>query len=110
MASVMQHRSFDSPPKLRPFVILRASMDSPEIRDDGVTIARATYHRAWIHDWPGSYLAIDAVAQEIRGVVETAVSSGQLVRAEWMEDSEDHEDPDLGTILRWCRIRIVHRT
>jgi hypothetical protein len=56
-------------------------------------------------------MAIDAILLQIRQVLEAAASSAsnKLIRAEWLENSEDLADPEMGTILRWCRFRLVHK-
>lgn len=111
--SVFQHRSIvrDGVPKLKPFLSHRLGMEQPEIKDDGITVTASVLGQVWVHDDPGDYMAIDAVLKEVEGFFEHAAGTAgnSLIRAEWLETSEDFADPEMGTILRWCRFRLIYK-
>lgn len=109
-ASILAFQSFKSVPSKKPFVVNKSSTTQPELKDDGRTIAAHTNFQVWVHDDPGDYLAIDAVLKELKGVIEDSAGDETVIRGEWLETSEDLEDSEMGTILRYCRFRVVHKT
>lgn len=108
-AGVLQVRSVTETPRQKPFVAHRVGSPTPLVKDDNLTLAMETPVQVWVHDRPGDYLLIDSILAEIRGVLEVAPAAGSFIQAGWIEDSEDLADPEMGTILRWSRYRLVHR-
>lgn len=107
--SVIQFRSLDSVPQVKPFLSHRMGVARSIIRDDNATKALTTPLQVWVHDNPGDYLAIDALLEEVRKVLEAAPSSGKFIQARFLEHSEDLADPEMGTILRFSRYLLVHK-
>lgn len=98
-------------PEDKPFLRHRLGVSASLVKDDNVTKLVSTPAQIWVHDRPGDYMAIDAALQRCRTLVEGALGTvtNKLYRAEWLEVSEDLNDPQMGTILKYARIRIIHK-
>lgn len=106
--SVLQYKSYGEPPQHKPYVVLKLGETERAFSGDGEVLAARTFAQIWVHDDPGSYLAIDAVILEARAALEGDVSDSEVIRAEWLETSGDMEDPSLGTVMRWARLQLIH--
>lgn len=96
-------------PDQRPFAVYRIVANRPELRgDDDDKVLYDTY-LVFLHDNPGSYDKIDNLLFEIRQMFRNFTSDSQVMSATWLEDSEDFRDEDMGTILRYFRIRFCYR-
>jgi len=67
-------------------------------------------YQIFAHDTPGDYMKIDTILDLVRGQFDGVVDQANgIVRATWVEDSEDFRDDDMGTILKYCRIQLTVR-
>jgi len=108
-ASVVSVSSFESVPEAKPFVVHRLGLSVPELRDDNRTVTMTTPASYWIHDLPGDYLRIDGIANKIQEILELSTPDSLVIQANWQDTSEELRDPEMGTILRVVRFRLVHK-
>lgn len=97
-------------PTSKPFIMYRVLSDRPELRGDDAAQVDELHYQLFVHDVPGDYLIIDTIVARLRELFED-VSDGanSIARVRWVETSEDFRDEDMGTIMRYCRIRVLER-
>ena len=90
----------------KPFCVYRMSTETSDFRgDDSLRIRRRVY-QIFVHDTPGDYTRIDSILVLLEGLFrDVEDQANSIVRCEWLENSEDFRDDDMGTILRYCRIQ-----
>lgn len=107
---IYQSTSLDSAPKTFPFIMYRATSETPRFRGDDGDAVRATGYMIFCHDVPGDYLRIDEMLGELyRLFADTRDGASSIVRSQWIEVSDDLRDDDLGTITKYARILVLTR-
>ena len=116
--SIMAAGSVIGAPKDRPFILIRVNDDTPEMRDDGRSIASSRAGSIWVYDEPGSYDLIDSIILIIRGILEchversleydsdTVFFSGGI-QSIWEGDSVELADDVWAAITRNTNYRLV---
>lgn len=97
-------------PALKPFIMYRVLTHRPDLRGDDDNQANTESFLLHVHDTPGDYMRIDSVLKRLRTLFSHAKDkTARVISAEWIEDSEDFKDEDMGTILRYSRIQVLYR-
>lgn len=107
--SVMQTGSWTEVPDAKPFISHRLGLTRAGLKSDGAAVTRVTPGSVVVYDRPGTYETIDEILAQVELLLVSAPSVGELIRAEWVEASEDlPQDPVMGTISRMGRFLLVH--
>lgn len=94
-------------PELKPFLMYRSIAHRPGSRGDDNDVTRDETFLVFVHDVPGDYLQIDAILEQLKTLFQNVkdITAG-VAGCTWLEDSEDFRDEDMGTILKYARIRV----
>lgn len=107
---VHESTSLQKAPGTKPFIMYRTTSDVSDMKGDDVSLTRNKTFLIFVHDIPGDYIKIDLVIDAIHALFENAVDqANNIIRATWLESSEDFRDEDMGTIMRYCRISVKER-
>ena len=95
----------------KPFIVHRFAVDRGDLRGDDITKTYVEEVQLFVHDVPGDYTVIDGILIAMRGLLDGRVDQPNgIIRCTWLEDSEDFRDDKMGTILRYGRYQIKHRS
>lgn len=93
-----------------PFIVYRSWGVRPEMRGDDTQLVKREVFQAFVHDTPGDYLKIDALCDNLFILFsDIEDQANDIVRAEWLEMSEDFRDIDMHTIMRYVRFQVKYR-
>lgn len=107
---IYQSTALQEVPATKPYIMYRYLADVPELRGDDSTPVNRQAFMVMVHDLPGSYVRIDEILQILRGLFrDTSDPSADIIRCNWVDDSEDLRDDVMGTILRWSRYRYLYK-
>lgn len=105
---IHESTSLNGAPASKPFIMYRVIAHRPDLRGDDSNKANKETFLFHVHDVPGDYMRIDNVLLRIKALF-SAVSEGDVICGEWLEDSEDFRDEDMGTILRYSRVQLTYK-
>lgn len=105
---VYQATSIVEVPSTKPFVVYRFGTSSQGLsgNDRQTTIVQPL--QVFFHDVPGDYEKIDQLQRRLRAVIAGA-NQGNIIRCEWLEDSEDLRDDEMFTIFKYSRYQLNHK-
>lgn len=107
---IFQSTSLDAAPHEKPFIMYRQTSDVEAIRGDDGDAIRSTGFMIFVHDTAGDYMQIDEVMEELKRLFKDTVDQANgIVRSRWVETSDDLRDDDMGTIMKFCRVQVLHR-
>ena len=93
----------------KPFIVYRTSSELSNLRGDGSDLVKVQAFQIFVHDIPGDYMQIDSILSALEDLLsDTVDQAAGVIRCEWIENSEDFRDDDMGTILRYSRIQIKY--
>lgn len=91
-------------PATKPFLVLRFDVDAHVIGD-----ADAQDVVVWAHDYPGSYLRIDAILNRLHDLLSGPIVDQDGIAATWNGSSPDLADDERGTFVRNTGFRLYRR-
>lgn len=107
---IHQSTSLNVAPHLKPYIMYRMTSDVGNFRGDDGEQARSNGYMVFAHDVPGDYLKIDAVMEQLKTLFQDIVDQPNgVIKSFWLETSDDIRDDDMGTIMKFARIQIIHR-
>ena len=104
---IFQANSVFTPPKEKPFLVIRMSTANPIT--PYAAGAKQTNFQLWVHDDPGDYFIIDLIMGEVRSALLSAVREDGFYEFRYLETSQDLEDDAMNTITKYCRYAAITR-
>jgi len=107
---IHQTTSLNTAPHQKPFTMYRQTSDVSTLRGDGQERIRSNGYMIFVHDVPGDYLKIDEILEQMKLLFQDTVDQANgVAKSLWLETSEDVRDDDMGTIMKFARIQVVHK-
>lgn len=107
LGGVLEGRSFEVTPQLRPFIIYAFGVQRAEPRWRG---PRRQDLVVYVHDDVGDYLRIDSTLDLVDGILTSAPSTADgsgFIQCDFVERSQDFQDNELNTFYKFARYQVV---
>jgi hypothetical protein len=107
-ASVYGSHSLEGTPEKKPFAVHHLGNDTSERLADGATPHRQ-FLTIYVHDEPEDYTNIDRILVRLKELFDNAPSSPAdgVITCHYLESSQDLEDDQMGTAVRYIRLQII---
>lgn len=102
---LFQFGSFNQAPAVRPFVVLKFQFTSENEAARGV--GRTKPFQLWVHDTPGDFLRIDRIIDRAQVLLLTVPNQGDFIEFSSLGASDEFQDEEMGTILRYATFGMV---
>lgn len=94
----------------KPFVVHRIAENRGVLRGNEVDLVKYADVQLFFHDTPGDYMQIDSLIEIVSGLFDQYNDpANNIVRVEWLENSDDFRDDDMGTIMRYSRYQVKYK-
>lgn len=106
--SVFASHSLEGVPRNKPFIVHSMGNDTNEgLSDD--SSAHRQFSTIYVHDEGQDYDVIDLVIARLKELLNDAPGSAEfgVITCHYLETSQDLEDDQMGTIVRYARFQII---
>jgi len=94
----------------KPYIMYKMFVVQPEMMGDDLSKVFTQSFQVFVHDVPGDYLRLDDIIQILRNLFTNASDKlAGVVSVRWIDASEDFKDPDMGTVTRFIRFRVLYK-
>lgn len=100
--------SVENTPDHKPFVVHHLGNNTSDRMSDEYSPHRQ-FVTIYVHDEGRSYIRIDAILARLKELLDNAPGSAAdgVITAHYLETSQDLEDDQMGTIVRYIRFQLV---
>jgi hypothetical protein len=96
--------SVDKRPDKLPAVVVRIMPRISAVKSGAAHRQRV---QLWVHDRPGSYVAIDGILADLRANLPGQVGEAGGIACEWLDESQDLSDEAWGTGTRYSTFQLI---
>lgn len=106
--SIYGSHSIENVPTKKPFIVHNMGNDTSASLGEG-SRAHRQYIIIYVHDEGNDYTRIDDIISELINLLDDAPGSAEfgVLTAHYLETSQDLEDDQMGTIVKYARFQII---